>query len=284
MMAEEKKELISIALLLKQPKTIDQAAVQRAAEAAFRGAPEKPRTVPLPSGRGFGVALGPLRLGLLSVAQPYFKDVAKVADRVRDFAGRKAVQEHTAWLSVDLVGDPPPIDRSKVYGMIGCLIAEFLGDDVLGLMRLPAGPVIGYDFSFIPTFRNRRASEVFEKGSPDRLVKISANDEALLAATAEAKQRWPEFLSAFANRSPGQAFAVKKKFVDGKQIEHMWVEVKKIDGSTLHGLLSNIPQIIKSLKAHDPVTLSTDEVDDWIYTNGKTNEGGFQAKALKGKQ
>ncbi|MGA2231506.1 MAG: DUF2314 domain-containing protein [Tepidisphaeraceae bacterium] len=282
-MAAPKKELISIALLLRKARSLDLQQAQRACDDAFRGAPAPPKVIQMKNHPGFGVILGPMRFAILNVDKPYFSDVAAAADHESNFPARMAIQEHTAWLSVDLVGEPPPVEREKIYGIIGTLIAEFLGDDVLGLIRLPNGPVVGYDFSFIPMLRNRNAAQVFRRGAPDRIIKARDKSEELAAAAAEARRRWPEFVAAYESRRPQQGFAIKKAFNGPEGTEHMWVTVECIAGSTIRGWLSNDPGIIKSLKSGDTVELSAAEIEDWIYTNGKDNVGGFQVKVLKGE-
>ena len=273
-------KITSIVVLLKETKPVDLPRLQQAASDAFRGAPEPPQVIALPNGTHFGLKLGPLSLGIIQANTPYFKDAAKVADQLSDFAARRAVQEHQAWLSVDLVGESPISDPEAIYNWIGCLVAELLDDNAVGLIRLPGGPVIGYDLSLIPLLRHRKAQEAFLRQAPARITKAKADDAALAAAAAEARERLPEFMKAFANARKGQGFGVKKRFeVEGK-IEHMWVTVTKIDGPIFHGWLSNDPQVIRSMKLRDPVSLNSDEVEDWIYTNGRENVGGFQAKVL----
>jgi len=280
-MSEEKKPIFSIVLLLRQPRQLDLAAVQRAVEFAYRGAPEPPKVVEIKKIPGFGILLGPLRLAVINADRPYFRDIAKAADRTGDMRGKLAIQQHTAWLSVDIAGEPPPMPPETMYKIIGKLIAEFIQDDVLGLIRRPDGPIIGYDFSFIPLLRMGRASEVFQRGAPDRVIKAKANDAELAAATAEARQRWSEFLAAFAKRYPQQGFAVKKAFVEDGRVEHMWVSVVSIEGPIIRGWLSNTPGMVKSLKFGDAVELSDTEVEDWMYTDGKQNVGSFQANVLR---
>jgi uncharacterized protein YegJ (DUF2314 family) len=276
------EEITAIVLLLAYPRTLEQLTLQSAAEFAFAGAPAKPTITPVPGKSAFAITLGPLRIGVISGDRPYFKDSGKIADRIRDVAGRQAVIQHTAWLSFDLIGRPPS-DPEKIFNVIGCVAAEFLDDNVLGMMRLPHGPVVGYDISFIPKLRNRKASEIFLKATPDRMVNASANNQALAAAAEEARRRWPEFVRAFSQRRPGEGFAVKKPFKESGKVEHMWVEVHNIQGSVIHGALANEPSMVKSLKLDDVVDLSIDEIEDWIYMRGMEQVGGFQANVLRNR-
>ena len=279
-MSSSGNPITSIVLLLKQPRSLELSRLQQAANDAFRAAPAPPKAIALPKNNLFAIGLGPMRFGVVQSTNPYFADIAKVADQIPDFKAKIAVQQHRAWWSVDLVGEVPSHLAGSIHGVIGQLIAELLDDNVLGLIRLPEGRVIGYDFSLIPLLRNRKVQDAFTRLTPDRPVKTAPDDAALAAAAAEAQERLPEFVIAFEQKRKGQNFAVKKGFEFDGKIEHMWVEVKSID-SAIHGVLANDPKVIRSMKSGDAVTVQTDEVEDWIYTNGKENIGGFQAKVLR---
>jgi uncharacterized protein YegJ (DUF2314 family) len=285
-MSSSKAPLVSIGLLLKEPEKLDLTRLESAAKAAFRDMPQPPKVIPVgPQQKDrqmFGVVLGPLVLGVIQSHAPYLKDIDSAADRIANYPAKLAMQSHTAWMSVDKMRDCP-LPENVIYSMIGRLLAEFLGNNTLGIILLPAVKVIGYDFSFIPLFRNGRALEAFRSGVPDRVVMVNSS-EALEAATAEAKTRWPEFVIAFEKRQRGQGFAVKKKFVVGGDIEHMWVEVFSLDGDQIGGRLANEPQIIKEIKLRDPVSLDFEEIEDWMFSIGRQNFGGFQAKVIQAER
>ena len=279
-MATAPQQITAIALLLAKPKSLDQETVQRAADFAFHGAPQPPTATAIAGKPLFRVALGPLQLGVINVPQPYFKDAGAIANQISNVAGRMAANQHKAWLSVDLIGQST-LAPDVVLGPIGQLLAEFCDESALGLMRLPRGPIIGYDFSFIPMLRGRRAAQVFSRGNPDRTVNAPADSEALRRATQEARERWPEFVAAFQVRRAGEGFAVKKAFRNEGKVEHMWIDVTAIEGETIRGRLANEPKHIPFLKIKDPTTAQLDEVEDWLYMRGKEQVGGFQARALK---
>jgi uncharacterized protein YegJ (DUF2314 family) len=279
-MATTPRQITAIALLLAKPKLLDRETVQRAADFAFHGAPERPTVTAIADKPLFCVALGPLQLGVVNVPQPYFDDAAVIADQISNVAGRMAAIQHKAWLSVDLIGQSP-LAADVVLGLIGQLVAEFCDESALGLMRLPKGPIIGYDFSFIPMLRGRKAAQVFSRGNPDRTVRTPACSEALDRATQEARERWPEYVAAFHARRPGEGFGVKKAFRYEGKVEHMWIEVTSIENETIHGRLANEPKHIPSLKMKDPATAQLGEIEDWLYLRGKEQVGAFQAKVLK---
>jgi uncharacterized protein YegJ (DUF2314 family) len=106
----------------------------------------------------------------------------------------------------------------------------------------------------------------------------------MAAAVAEARRRWPEFVAAFNQRRPMQGFAVKVPFHEREENEYMWVEVSKLDGNNIHGTLVNEPKVISSLKLNDQVTVKLDDLNDWLYSDGKEMVGGFTAKVLERKR
>ena len=55
-------------------------------------------------------------------------------------------------------------------------------------------------------------------------------------------------------RHPGDNFAVKARFVDGRYEEWMWVQVTSIDAETLRGTLDNEPVHLGNLKVNQAVT------------------------------
>lgn len=114
---------------------------------------------------------------------------------------------------------------------------------------------------------------------------IDKNDPRVAAAKAEAQRRWPEFEAAFKARDPKRAYAVKSPFPtkDGSS-EHMWVQVRSIDGEKITGELDNDPVDDVGLKAGDSVTLKLADVEDWIVAEGAILAGGFSIpEEMKGK-
>ena len=64
----------------------------------------------------------------------------------------------------------------------------------------------------------------------------------------------------------------------------MWVEVGRFDGKTIHGKLANEPQFVSNVRLNDEVTVNLDDLNDWIYSNGKQMIGGFTSKVLEKRQ
>ncbi|MCC6428491.1 MAG: DUF2314 domain-containing protein [Phycisphaerales bacterium] len=120
--------------------------------------------------------------------------------------------------------------------------------------------------------------------SSESVVRTDNNDPRMIEAAAEAQRRWPEFVAAFKNRAPMTAYAVKTGFAvkstDGK--EFIWLQVKKIDGDQVEGVIDNEPNNDIGHKFGDTVTIKTADITDWIIAKGRDSMiGGFQSKVLQ---
>ncbi|MCZ2341180.1 MAG: DUF2314 domain-containing protein, partial [Bacteroidales bacterium] len=76
----------------------------------------------------------------------------------------------------------------------------------------------------------RETASVPDASLTDSIALIADNDAELTAATAEAVERFGEFLTRFEHRRPGDTFAVKVPFTDDYGREYMWVMVTAVDG------------------------------------------------------
>jgi uncharacterized protein YegJ (DUF2314 family) len=113
-------------------------------------------------------------------------------------------------------------------------------------------------------------------GATDKLIMAPANDEALSAAKQRARKRLPGVLQHFARGlAPNERLIVKSPFktADG-QVEYMWVEVRGWRGNAISGTLINEPYWVKGLQAGSPVTVTVEEVFDYIWTKPDGTEEG----------
>ena len=114
------------------------------------------------------------------------------------------------------------------------------------------------------------------------VVQLGADDPGLVAAAAEAKRRWPEFVAAFNEQRPGRKCAVKYAApIKGGGDEHIWIMVTALGSGTISGTLGNAPAEDIGLKLGDAVTIQTDDVEDWLFTDGQSMTGGFSVATLR---
>jgi uncharacterized protein YegJ (DUF2314 family) len=114
------------------------------------------------------------------------------------------------------------------------------------------------------------------------VVQLGADDPGLVAAAAEAKRRWPEFVAAFNERRPKRTCAVKYAApIKGGGDEHIWIMVTALGSGTISGTLGNDPVEDIGLKLGDAVTIRAADVEDWLFTDGQAMTGGFSISTLQ---
>ena len=279
-----KKRFLSIVFLLKQPRKINRIEFERACERAFKKRPETDEILEVSRPGKFILRRGGTGLGLLLLDAPYTEDPAASAERISLFRLKEIMQQHKAWLSVDLVGDLPEGGIDQAYQWMGKLAAELLADDCIGIYSVESEKlnVISPDTASI--LRGQNPQDAFEYNEPHARIEVSKEDSEILAATLEARRRWPEFTAAFAKKRPMQGFAVKAPLpTDSGSSEHIWIEVDGIGSNTISGKLANDPMELAGKKIGDPVTIPIKDIEDWIYQNGKEMAGGFSAKVLRSR-
>lgn len=115
----------------------------------------------------------------------------------------------------------------------------------------------------------------------DRVARIRDDDPRLVAATAEARQKYPTFIAALRDRKPNEAYAVKRRFVDGDKTEQMWIQVRFADDKSIVGIVDNNPVVVTNVKRGDLVTMPTAELQDWLYTVNGQIVGAFTVPVLE---
>src|SRR6187431_3674763 len=100
-----------------------------------------------------------------------------------------------------------------------------------------------------------------KKTEGGNVVQLGADDPGLVAAAAEAKRRWPEFVAAFTEGRPGRKCAVKYAApIKGGGNEQIWIMVTALGSGTVSGTLGNNPVEDIGLKPGDAVTIQTSDV------------------------
>ena len=121
-----------------------------------------------------------------------------------------------------------------------------------------------------------------KKTEGGNVVQLGADDPGLVAAAAEAKRRWPEFVAAFNEHRPGRKCAVKYAApIKGGGDEQIWIMVTALGSGTISGTLGNDPVEDIGLKLGDAVTIQTGDVKDWLFTDGQSMTGGFSIATLR---
>jgi len=193
---------------------------------------------------------------------------------------QQVIRDHRAWLSVDLLEAPTNSSFDLIYQRLGRLIATLTSDDCVGIYCPETNQLNVWHPTLIAHLQGSKPLQAVTELADVPAVRVTANDTQLQEASNAATSMWSIFVNAFEQRHPGQTFAVKAPFTDGHETEYMWLLVTEIGENTVIGSLDNDPVYLRNVGAGDTVTVSLDQVNDWLYTDGEEMVGGFTAEAL----
>jgi uncharacterized protein YegJ (DUF2314 family) len=280
------KPLIAIVLLLKRPRLLEAEQVAALASDAL-GEPITSDESAADDGFVSGSAPSFVLkyrddLFLInSFPKPYMDDPASAADSIPELRLARAVRDHRAWLSVDLLGDLDSQRRGEVLRTIGRLTAAFADGDCLAVYTPTTRQLSVCDRGLRERLRGDDPLALFDAPGMPPVIPVSGDDPRLKAAVARARRRWPEFVGAFEERQPEQKFAVKARLGDGEHFEFMWLSVTGMENGYVYGRLDNEPLEVTGLRLGDKVRVPDRELSDWIYTDGDRTVGGFTIEVLR---
>ncbi len=213
-------------------------------------------------------------------ASPYFSDPARLSSAVDELRLRKVVEENRGWLAVDLIrlGDEMA-EPESAYPAIARFIAELAGPDCQALFQPATNRFHPWDDELEARLRTGDVTGVFAVPTKVPVVHVPEDDPRLLAAVAEARGRWPEFVVAFESRS-GDSFSVKAPISGAGNTEFIWVQVDSLAGGDIAGRLANEPVDLGDLKEGSPVTVRVADLNDWAFVRNGEPEGMFTVKAI----
>jgi uncharacterized protein YegJ (DUF2314 family) len=227
----------------------------------------------------FIVQIGGTAFTVHNIPTPYVEDPVKASGSLSELRLRKAVRDHQAWLSMDILHSQAA--TAEAYRMAAKVLAHFVDDDCLALYHPP-----------LCQFAPCNADETIEKlrsDDPIRAVfrEITSvpvipldDDPRLKAAEAEARRRFAEFASAFELKE-GTAFAVKARISAEGNSEHIWIEVDRISGDKIEGRLGNDPVELGDLKIGSKVEIETNQVEDWAILRDDAPVGMFTMPVIE---
>ena len=217
--------------------------------------------------------------------RPYISKPSQFAKEcIRDKRLRKAVEQHLAWISVDLMDDTSdPEAASAAYQVIGQILATLAGPDCLAIYCPELQRCNEFDLSLIETLSSQRPLALFNEPTFQPIVEISDSNPKMAQAVGEARQRWSEFLHFFAESGPADAdkFIVKAEFREGSKCEYMWLSVTAASATSVSGILMNDPHELMNIHRGASVTLEVNRLNDWIYRDQDGEHvGGFTLDVL----
>lgn len=275
------QRMVSLVLLLSEPRTLDAAAVAHAVSRAWGS--EVPESAVSASPPSFVVKAAPGRFAINSVDQPYFADSGKLAAELKDPTLAEAIRHHHAWLSVDWLENDDKADLRVIYQQISQIIVQLVRKDTLAIyspdtdqFHLNDATLIGHLKSPDP-LQDLVPAGLTGAEAAGNTITINDDDPQLLAAQAEARKNWPAFIQAFKTRGKDQYFAVKGRIIEGEASEYVWLQITDIDDTQVHGKLDSDPETLTKAKRGADLHIPIADVDDWLYSTGtgKDTQGGY---------
>ena len=190
------------------------------------------------------------------------------------------VRGHAAWLSVDLLEAPAGATSDDIYQRLGRMIAALADSDCVGLFCPATNQLNLWHPGLIAHLQGDTPLQAVAELTEVPAIRITANDTDMQEASQKANSMWSVFVNTFEQRRSDQTFAVKAPFTDGQETEYMWLIVTEINEETVTGTLDNEPVHLRNVDAGDIVTVTLDQVNDWLYTDGNELVGGFTTEAI----
>ena len=115
----------------------------------------------------------------------------------------------------------------------------------------------------------------------DEIVAFFSEDAEMDAAIRQAKQSFAQFLNAFASPSAKQkSFLVKAAFVDGEQVEHIWLADLDFSRAKPSGVVANEPGL-PTLKFMQTIEFEPSQITDWMYIEDGYLVGGYTTRLIR---
>lgn len=290
---DDEGPLLSVVLLQKKLPTFSEKNIAGAVEKAWKqkvsvGHNDKKDATDfvLKGGPGYIIQCQNTFCMMTLATKPYLE--AEALKEVKELRTRKMLQEHKAWFSLDLVGTiskKSAAEQNAEMTRIVQLAAEMVDKNTVGVLLPSENIVLPISDDIIAAMKGEDALKNLRNSSNAAVVGASGDDPEMMAATAEARRTWPEFVKTFGKKPENsESFSAKFPFEAPDQKEFMWVEVISISGDTVVGRLGNDPVWVKDLKLGDEVKMKVSELSDWMYLKDGEIVGGYTVKVLMEKQ
>jgi uncharacterized protein YegJ (DUF2314 family) len=112
-------------------------------------------------------------------------------------------------------------------------------------------------------------------------VQVPDEDVGMDRAVEHSQRSLGFFMAALRAKKPGDTmFEIKKGFVDGEKVEHLWITNVKYDGKNFSGKINNRPLDVKNVRLGQRVTISPRDVSDWMFLKDGKLMGGYTTRVL----
>jgi uncharacterized protein YegJ (DUF2314 family) len=112
-------------------------------------------------------------------------------------------------------------------------------------------------------------------------AKVSDDDKQMDRAVENAQRTLGFFIAALKAKKDGDTvFEIKKGFIDGDKVEHLWITRVTYDGKDFHGQIDNRPEEVNNVHMGQRVTVAPQGVTDWMFLKDGKLIGGYTTRVL----
>jgi len=192
-----------------------------------------------------------------------------------------AMRTHKAFLSIDVHESPEGQTLEDARDILGRIAASLVDASTLVIWDVGSGFLAPATPDVVEILlKEGLNSEAFETFSP--VVMVNPRDRKMKAAIREAVTRWPEFVQAFPNRAADEPCLAKVCLSNGKDKEHIWLEVQDCGLDFVTGVVANRPYDLPNIKENDVITHPASGISDWMIIIDGELVGGFLERILHG--
>lgn len=270
---KEKSEVVSIVILQSVPRLMDRQSLTDALASI-----EISTTLTEEQTSYFRGVIDGFEMTIASLPAPYpaLKGIQLGEQRLSD-----ACAAHIAFTMIDTWKAPEGRKRQEARSIMARIAAVLTDEYVLAYYDWTSRKLCLPDDSILEHLAaGDLDSAVQEVG--DVVINIEPDDDKIAAAVEEAQKRYPEFVEAFAHRSPDDQFILKARFDYGDNAEHLWMEVQSCDLESVTGSIANKPYHLARPREGDIVTVPASDLSDWLMTSPNGPVGGFVESLLRG--
>lgn len=157
---------------------------------------------------------------------------------------------------------------------------------LIAMILVAAGAVGVFKFYLPQQIEEQKARTEYNRREQDKKlqrrpgqIEIDDDDPRLLAASNDARTRFPDFAAAFAKRSSAETFTAAVNLTTASKGTTMeWIVVDTIDSISISGVLKDEPAGVTGHHKDERVTMPLDKVADWIVQSlGGLRDGNFIA-------
>jgi uncharacterized protein YegJ (DUF2314 family) len=291
--------LVSVVVLRSRPIEFTEADVRGAFRRVFG---EEPTVMPIQPDENCKVLMlvpgkdsRAVPLAVLCATRPYTEpgEAERVAQNAEHPEVRRALLEHTSWVSVDAAGLPPTIDDAQqrmVHTLLARFATEFIDEHSLLLYQPRTQRVALPTPENIDLLRQHRDDEVFADGDVNQpMVNVKPDDAQIQRAMDEAQRRVDECLEAFRARGEQAEVMLKLRFdlrtPGGASAEYIWSRLVRVSGRQVTCEILNNPIDASVPKKGEQITVGADRVVDWMYIDEKGEaQGAIVERLLKSRR